>query len=75
MRARLARASAPPVGDELGAIFDDAKFADLFPKRGQPGLPTSPLALASLLQSLEGLPTGRPRRRCAPASTGSTCSG
>ena len=31
--------------DELGAIFADADFADLFPKLGQPGLPPWRLAL------------------------------
>ena len=25
--------------DELGAVFADADFADLFPRLGQPGLP------------------------------------
>ena len=42
--------------DELGAIFADADFADLFPKLGQPGLPPWRLALVTLLQFRENLP-------------------
>ena len=42
--------------DELGAIFADAGFADLFPRRGQPGLPPWRLALVTLLQFRENLP-------------------
>src|SRR5688572_22097234 len=41
--------------DELGAIFVDADFADLFPRRGQPGLAPCRLALVTLLQFREGL--------------------
>ena len=42
--------------DEIGAIFADADFADLFPKRGQPGLPPWRLALVTILQFRENLP-------------------
>src|SRR3954468_14783616 len=42
--------------DELGAIFADADFADLFPRLGQPGLPPWRLALITLLQFRENLP-------------------
>src|SRR3712207_2464211 len=42
--------------DELGAIFADVDFADLFPRLGQPGLPPWRLALVTLLQSRENLP-------------------
>src|SRR5947209_1870894 len=42
--------------DELGAIFADADFADLFPELGQPGLPPWRLALVTLLQFRENLP-------------------
>src|SRR5215211_676512 len=42
--------------DEIGTIFADADFADLFPRRGQPGLPPWRLALATLLQFRENLP-------------------
>ncbi len=41
--------------DELGSIFTDADFADLFPKRGQPGLAPWRLALVTLLQFRETL--------------------
>jgi transposase len=41
--------------DELGTIFADADFADLFPKRGQPGLAPWRLALVTLLQFRETL--------------------
>ena len=61
--------------DELGPIFADADFADLFPKLGQPGLPPWRLALVTLLQFREHLPDARRPRRCGPASTGRTCSG
>jgi transposase len=42
--------------DELGPIFADADFADLFPRRGQPGLPPWRLAPVTLLQCRENLP-------------------
>jgi transposase len=60
--------------DELGTIFADADFADLFPKRGQPGLAPWRLALVTLLQFRETSRTDRPPRQCGVGSTGSTCS-
>jgi transposase len=42
--------------DEIGTIFADADFADLFPTRGQPGLPPWRLALVTILQFREDLP-------------------
>src|SRR4051794_18449324 len=42
--------------DELGSIFADADFADLFPKLGQPGLPPWRLGLVAVLQFRENLP-------------------
>ena len=45
--------------DELGAIFADADFADLFPKLGQPALPPWRLALVTILQFREDLPDRR----------------
>src|ERR687896_755103 len=42
--------------DELGTIFADADFADLFPRLGQPGLPPWRLALITILQFRENLP-------------------
>jgi transposase len=41
--------------DELGSIFRDEDFADLFPRLGQPGLPPWRLALVTLLQFRENL--------------------
>ena len=42
--------------DELGTIFSDEDFTDLFPKLRQPGLPPWRLALITILQFREGLP-------------------
>src|SRR3954453_16195151 len=42
--------------DELGTIFSDDGFADLFPRLGQPGLPPWRLALVTILQFRENLP-------------------
>jgi len=42
--------------DELGAIFRDEDFADLFPRLGRPGLPPWRLALVTVLQFRENLP-------------------
>ena len=42
--------------DELGTIFSDEGFADLFPRLGQPGLPPWRLALVTILQFRENLP-------------------
>ena len=42
--ARIARAAFPRgnpyllLRDRLGPVFDDAGFADLYPRRGQPGV-------------------------------------
>ncbi len=41
--------------DEFGVIFNDADFADLFPPQGQSALAPVRLALASILQFMEGL--------------------
>ena len=60
--ARVAKAAfrkgnpLPSLRDELGAIFADADFADLFPRRGQPGLPPWRLALVTILQCRENPP-------------------
>jgi transposase len=45
--------------DELGTIFSDEDFADLFPRLGRPGLPAWRLALVTLLQFREDLPDRR----------------
>ena len=58
---RVARAAFPrgnlylQVADCLGAIYHDAQFAALFPKRGQPAASPARLALATVLQFAEGL--------------------
>jgi transposase len=60
--ARVARAAfrkgSPllKLRDELGSIFADTDFADLFPRLGKPGLAPWRLALVTLLQFRENLP-------------------
>ena len=41
--------------DRLGPVFADADFADLYPRRGQPGYAPWRLALVTLMQFREGL--------------------
>jgi transposase len=59
--ARIARAANPKgtlamwLRDELGAIYSDEEFADLYPQRGQPALAPWRLALVTLLQYAEDL--------------------
>src|SRR5215218_8477167 len=59
--ARIARAAFPRgnpyllLRDRLGPVFDDAGFADLYPRRGQPGYTPWRLSLVTLLQFREGL--------------------
>src|ERR671923_1510019 len=59
--ARVAHTALSPrhpyirVADELGALFADEQFADLFPTHGQPALAPWRLALATILQFAEGL--------------------
>src|SRR5512135_2882511 len=45
----------PRIADELGNLYRDDQFADFFPDRGQPALAPARLALASVLQYVEGL--------------------
>jgi transposase len=58
---RVAHAAFPKgtlglrIADELGSIYSDGQFADLFPTRGQPAASPARLALASVLQYVEGL--------------------
>ena len=58
---RVARAAFPKgslairVRDELGPLFRDEEFADLFPARGRPAWSPGGLALVSVLQFVEGL--------------------
>jgi transposase len=59
LTARVARAAFPEgnpylqLRDELGPVFRDADFADLYPGRGQPALPPWKLALITVIQFLE----------------------
>src|SRR5690242_17628847 len=41
--------------DEIGTVFSDEQFADLFPTRGQPAQAPWRLALVSILQFVENL--------------------
>ena len=74
---RAARASFPKgsrytrLRDELGAVFDDARFAGLFPVRGRPAEASWRLALVTLFQFAEGLPDRQAAGRSAAGSTGS----
>jgi transposase len=43
------------MGDQLGQLYCDAQFADLFPSRGQTAASPARLALVSVLQYVEGL--------------------
>jgi transposase len=58
---RIARAAFPKgtlgirIADALGTVYCDSQFADLFPRRGQPAEAPARLALATVLQFLEGL--------------------
>ena len=58
---RVARAIFPQANlvmrmyDELGMIFGDSEFADLFPVQGQPAEAPARLALVTILQFMEGL--------------------
>ncbi|WP_415788974.1 IS1182 family transposase [Deinococcus saxicola] len=58
---QVARAAFPKgcaamrLRDEFGMLYQDADFADLFPKRGQPALPAWRLALVTVLQFLENV--------------------
>ena len=58
---RVARAAFPKgnlylsMRDELGVLFEDADFAELFPRRGQPAFTPWRLALITVMQFLENL--------------------
>src|SRR5260370_15224613 len=58
---RIARAAFPKgnlyltIRDELGTIYTDETFADLFPAGGQPAQAPWRLALVTVFQFLEGL--------------------
>jgi transposase len=69
---RIARAAFPNgsscmrIADELGRIFRDEQFAELFPRCGQPAETPARLALVTLLQFSENLSD----RRAADAVRG-----
>ncbi|HEX8713771.1 MAG TPA: transposase, partial [Terracidiphilus sp.] len=58
---RVAHAAFPKgtlclrIADELGDLYRDDQFTELFPTRGQPAASPARLAWVSLLQSIEGL--------------------
>ena len=58
---RVARAAFPKgnlyisMRDELGVLFEDTDFAELFPRRGQPACSPWRLALITVMQFLENL--------------------
>jgi transposase len=58
---RVARAAFPKgnlylcLADELGPLFTDDSFADLYPTHGQPALAPWRLALVSILQFVDAL--------------------
>ena len=64
LTSRIARASFPKgtlamhLRDARGPIYEDADFADLFPKRGRAAEAPWRLALVSVLQALENLSDG-----------------
>jgi transposase len=59
--ARIAHAAFPKgspyrtLRDQLGTVFVDRDFADLYPEQGQPAYPPWRLALVTLMQFREGL--------------------
>jgi transposase len=59
--SRVARAAFPKgtlclhIADALGAIYKDGQFIALFPRRGQPAEAPGRLAMATVLQYVEGL--------------------
>ena len=59
--ARVVRAIYPKgnlfmrIRDELGTLFEDGDFEDLFSDRGQPALSPWRLALVTVLQFMENL--------------------
>ncbi|MDP9479168.1 MAG: IS1182 family transposase [Actinomycetota bacterium] len=63
--ARVARAAFPKgtaytrMRDELGTIWEDEDFAELFSRRGQPALAPWRLALVTVMQFAENLPDRR----------------
>ena len=69
---RVARAAFPRgclclrLADSLGALYRDEQFAALFPERGQPAAAPGRLAMATVLQFVEGLSDRRRRGSSRP---------
>jgi transposase len=59
--ARVARAAFPKgnlylsMRDQLGTLFEDVDFSELYPRRGQPAFAPWRLALITVMQFLENL--------------------
>lgn len=59
--ARVARAAFPKenihmqIRDEIGQVFTDDDFAELYPEKGQPAIPPWRLALVTIMQYVENL--------------------
>ena len=59
--AEIAQAAFPKgnvymtMRDEVGIVYEDSEFADLFAHDGQPGIPPGMLALVTVMQYAEGL--------------------
>jgi transposase len=74
---RVARAAFPKgtlcldIADALGPIYQDSQFAGLFPQLGQPAAAPAMLALATVLQYLEGLSDRQAADAVRGRSTGS----
>ena len=58
--------------EELGLLYRDDQFAELFPTRGQPAASPARLTMASVLQYVEGLSDRQAAAPSAAASTGIT---
>jgi transposase len=58
---RVAKAAFPKgnvyiwIGDEIGNLYDDHLFTDLYPNRGQPTVFPGRLALITIMQFMEGM--------------------
>lgn len=76
---RVARAAfrkgslAIRIRDELGSLFTDEQFADVFQAQGKPAWSPGRLVLA--LRFVEGPTDRRPQKRCGRESTSRTLSG
>jgi transposase len=58
--------------ENLGTLFEDVDFIDLYPRRGQPAFAPWRLALITVMQFLENLSDRRRLKQCVHASTGNT---